>query len=495
MRFLVGAVLPAGRQIVVMANMQRHVEQRIAKERRNEATTNALTGMLKDHSILAGHGKSDHRVEGLRRDRQQEEERREFFNDYMFVKGEQDKARKTQISEMEARLASEIEQRKAREVREEMERKRICDSSEELRALKERLHAAQVNKQRAAQLLEYQIRLEEEKSRDTKICEVMEEERLENLELERKLDIEKARQRERVKRINQEQIAQKEALRQEAHDEYMKEKAQVKEVVEAIVREDEMEKAARKQKQEETQQLLRQWAVENEERRKESEQKEKDENRKIEEYAQFKRDQEARLAAEKAAAEEEKRRVLGEMIGKAEAANKEKEELEQLRNDLHFQELEAEHRRREELQVRKKLEDRVEMMRAYEHQMHLKEERKRLDREEEERFREQLMAKFAEDDRITQLNDQKRRMKIQKHKREVERLLEERRAAYDADRVQEAEEVEKAREEEAKRHIVVEEERQRLLREHASQLKDFLPKGVLEHESDIELLDATRLGH
>merc|ERR1711937_686571 len=147
------------------------------------------------------------------------------------------------------------------------------------------------------------------------------------------------------------------------------------------------------------------------------------------------------------AKEQEKRRILGLQIGLMGKANKEKEELEQLRNDLHFQELEAEHRRREELQVRKKLEDRVEMMRAYESQMQLKEEKKIMDREEEDRFREQLMAKFAEDDRIEQLNDQKRRMKIQKHKKEVERLLKEKQAMYEVDRIQEIEEQKKGREE------------------------------------------------
>merc|ERR1712224_788108 len=108
--------------------------------------------------------------------------------------------------------------------------------------------------------------------------------------------------------------------------------------------------------------------------------------------------------------------------------------------DLHFQELEAEHRRREELQVRKKLEDRVEMMRAYESQMKLKEEKKQMDREEEEKFRAQLMAKFAEDDRIEQLNDQKRRMKIQTPKREVERLIKEKHLLYEAEREAEVEE-------------------------------------------------------
>merc|ERR1719247_2837009 len=187
-----------------------------------------ITNMLKEHGVLAGHGKSDHRVEGLRRDRAQEEERREFFTDYMYIKNEQDKERRAQISE--------IEQRKAQEVREEMDKRRICDSSEELRALKEKLHAAKVNKERAVQLLEQQVRLEKEKNRDTKIAEVLELERLEHMELERKLEIEKAKQRERVKKISQEQIAQKEALRQEAYDEYMKERDQVQEIVDSINR-------------------------------------------------------------------------------------------------------------------------------------------------------------------------------------------------------------------------------------------------------------------
>merc|ERR1711981_379120 len=138
--------------------------------------------------------------------------------------------------------------------------------------------------------------------------------------------------------------------------------------------------------------------------------------------------------------------------------------------------------------VRKKLEDRVEMMRAYESQMQLKEEKKKMDKEEEEKFRVQLMAKFAEDDRIEQLNDQKRRMKIQKHRREVERLLKEKQAMYELDRQQEVEEQRKGKEEEARRHTIVELERQRLLREHAGDLQDFFPKGVLEHESDIALL-------
>merc|ERR1719478_2091549 len=114
--------------------------------------------MLKEHNILVGHGKSDVRVDAMRRDRQSEGERRELFNDFVHVKRAQDHERKTRIADMENRMASELERRKAEKIREDQNKKRICANSEELRALKGKLHAAQVNKERAAQLLEKQVR-------------------------------------------------------------------------------------------------------------------------------------------------------------------------------------------------------------------------------------------------------------------------------------------------------------------------------------------------
>merc|ERR1712151_1250759 len=117
--------------------------------------------------------------------------------------------------------------------------------------------------------------------------------------------------------------------------------------------------------------------------------------------------------------------------------NKEKEELEQLRNDLHAETAEAESRRKEELQMRKKLEDREEMKNAYLYQMKMKEERRRNNDAEESRIKESLMRKFAEDDRLEQMNDHKRRMKLEEHKREANRLLELRQQLFDSQRAQE----------------------------------------------------------
>merc|ERR1719252_420485 len=113
------------------------------------------------------------------------------------------------------------------------------------------------------------------------------------------------------------------------------------------------------------------------------------------------------------------------MIGAQEASNKEKAELEKLRNDLYQEELEAEHRRREELQMKKRLEDRKEMMTAYAYQMNVKKEKEELEKQEENAFRDQLMQKFMQDERLEKMNAERRRRMIQQHKREVERLLQE----------------------------------------------------------------------
>merc|ERR1719473_1441148 len=314
---------------------------------------------------------------------------------------------------------------------------------------------------------------------------------MEHMELERKLEVEKGKQKLRVKELNQAQIAHKEALREEARNEYLKEKGQVEHLVRRIQEEDEMEMAARRQKQNETRAVLAQWMTEQEARRQEMIREEKAETDRIEAYAQHKRDQEEALAAEKERQELEKKRVLMKMIGDQEAKNKEAAELEKLRNDLYQEELEAEHRRREDLQMRKRLEDRKEMMNAYAYQMNVKKEKEELEKQEEAAFRDQLMTKFLNDERLEKLNSEKRRIRIQNHKREVERLLQERRKMYEAERNQELEEHRQAKVEE-ERQLVIEQERQRLLAVHAQPLKDFLPKGTMERDSDLDIVMTAR---
>lgn len=444
--------------------------------------------MLTTHNIIAGHARSEKNVEGMRRCRSEAAERRDLFMDYSHVKGEQEKERKRLVTEAEERLADTIGQRNAERTRKEQDRRRICDGSEELRALKERLHAAKVNKERAQQLYEIQLRNEKDRRIEHVMAEHMANERLDHLELEHKLDIEKMKQRERVKTINQQQIAMKEAQREEAMHEYKQEKAAVEELVDRIAKEDIEESAAREAKKAESREMLQKFKIEAAERQEAAERAEEDEAAQIEKYAQDKRDQEQRVAEEKEAVAKEKERKYMKIVKAAEHASKEKEEFELLRNELHAEEGEAEARRREELKQRKVLEDREEMKRASQLQMQMQEDKKAQALVEEERIRGVLLAKFAEDDRLEQLHEHKRRMKVEAHKREVERLIQLRREAFDQQREAEREHENDMRADEGDRQKIIDEERQKLLREHAVPLRNFLPKGTLDNMDDFEFV-------
>lgn len=465
------------------------MEQRIVKARERDAKEAVMRRLLVENNILAGHGRSERRVEEMRRSRSVAGERRELFMDYSFAQAEQDKEKRARISQFEENLADELARRKAESLRQEMHKRRICDGSEELRLLKERLHAAKVNKERAQQLLEIEVKHEKDRLVEQRIAEHMANERLENIELEHKLNLEKSKQRERVKHINQQQIATKEAQRAEALAEYEKERQQVEELVQKIADEDAQEEAARNQKKEESKKQLQQFLVEQKAMQIAMEEAERLEQKKIEEFAKQKLEREEQLLREKEEADAKKAAILKAQLAVAERASKDKEELEQLRNDLHMEQLEAEARRREELQMRKRLEDREEMKRAYNFQMKMKEEKAMKLQEEEDKIRGALLAKFAEDDRLELMNEHKRRMKVEAHKREANRLMDIRRQQYEQARQQEREEEARLRDEEDKRHIIVEEERQRLLKEHAMALRDFLPKWTLETQEDYDMLN------
>ena len=86
------------------------------------------------------------------------------------------------------------------------------------------------------------------------------------------------------------------------------------------------------------------------------------------------------------------------------------------------------------------------------------------------------MQKFAEDDRLEQLSQQKKKLKKIEHKKAIEALIEERRRIIKKEEEENKIELMRQQELEQYRLDVIEQERQRLLREHAGKLIGFLPK-------------------
>merc|ERR1719424_2282601 len=111
---------------------------------------------------------------------------------------------------------------------------------------------------------------------------------------------------------------------------------------------------------------------------------------------------------------------------------------------------------------------------------------------EEHKMRDMLLSRFAEDDRIDQMNNQKRRVRVEEHKREANRLMELHKATYEAAINTEKQDLQRLHDEDARRHVVIEEERRKLLKEHAIPLMDFLPKGTFAHKTDYDIVFSAR---
>jgi hypothetical protein len=471
-----------------MSLTSRFVEERLKKNRHAEAKNSDLRKMLVTHNILAGHGRSEAHVEELRRKRTEAAERRDLFMDYTYVKGAQEQDRKALVAEAEERVVDELARQKAENERLEQNRRRVCAGSEELRVLKERLHAAKVNKERAQQLMEIEFRKEKHRLIEHQIAEHLENERLKSVELDHKSEIEKLKQRERVKYINQEQIAANEAKREEAMTEYKKERAQVQELVDRLQQQDDDESAAKERKRKESREMLMKFKIEQAERQEQQEQDEIDENNRIAKFAADKADREEQLAREKEEQEKEKERVLLGIIEAANYKNKQAEELEFLRNELRFEEHEHKAREKEAAKRRKIDQDREDMKAAYTAQMEQRRRKEAEMKQEEDSLRDILLSKFAEDERIQQMNEQKRRMRVQEHKREAERLVNLRREAYQKTRNNERAELQRLEDEKAADQIIIEEERQKLIQDFAIPLRDFLPKGTMQNRGDFDAI-------
>jgi len=127
-------------------------------------------------------------------------------------------------------------------------------------------------------------------------------------------------------------------------------------------------------------------------------------------------------------------------------------------------------------------------------QMDQQEKKKTLAQDEEDKIRTALLEKFAEDDRIEQMNEHKRSMKIEAHKREAQRLIDLRREQFEKAREAERQQEQWLREEESQRQVIIEAERQKLLKDYGVPLRDFLPKGTLEHQGDYDMVFSGNMG-
>jgi len=470
-----------------MASIRRY-EHKLATERKHGQAVDSLASHLANDKMLAENFKSDSRVERARQVKELKQVEREQYASQQLQIASMSAHRERVLREQDERLAAEIARRKAESVREQKNVQRICEQSEELRALEEKLKAAYMNKEREAQIHESAALLAKNNAAEAEMAAEMEAQRQRGLQAEAYRDFLRGQDGIAMRHALDKQMEEKETHKAEAYEEFLKEKILVDKVVQAIYEEEEAEKRARHAKEGEIKEYIDQF-IEEQERYKQVRVAEMEaENAKIREYANqvMQREQQLRLA--KAKEQNAKDVILERMSADMAKRQKEADEMEALRNELVIQETEERILLKEKEKLERAVQQRLDIALANEYQRQLKGIRRDEEKREEDEFRRAMLDKFAEDDRLDQMNAQKRRQKQLDHRREIERLLEERRAKYEAERAAELQAQIDGERVEQIRSQIIEEERKRMLMAHAKNLGlQHLPKGVLSSEADMEL--------
>lgn len=253
-------------------------------------------------------------------------------------------------------------------------------------------------------------------------------------------------------------------------------------------KEDAIKAEIQKQKQKEAQVFIKNYLEER------TRWKETEKQKVAEEMAQiaaWNKKMEDRLNAIKAAKIEKagnQEEIFKRVTAEIEANRRQREESEQLLLDLFVEEKEAAAREAERKKEEKREALKVEMTVANEKAKQYKAAQVEKERAEEEAYRVQLMQKFAEDARLEQMSKQKRHEKQIEYRKTVDQLVADRRVLYEKEKEMERQAAEEQAQQERYRKTVIEQERRRLLLEHAAALRDFLPRSLMKTKEEVELV-------
>lgn len=443
---------------------------------------------LHKDNVLVANESSNARVEAKRRLRVLAEQQREIDTIKAMEQQHSEHIARTVQEEQELMLAAELERMKHEQVTTEKRRQQLRESSVELRELEGKLKAAYVNKELHAQRAEKELAARTDKETALLVDRELDKRRQQEEDLEqiRRLQVGEVNKQHQTELLQQ--IGDQQTRQQQAYEEFLKEKMMIDEIVQQIQEEDlrarehELQRKAQSRKEmEETRVQQDQWkSLEAEAMA--------NENERIMQYAQTQAHREVERRRQVQARSDQRSAVQDHIRTQLSEQQEARLELERLHQELAEEEQHERERQRERAALEAKIRQRLAIQQNEVEDLALKQRQKAVEKEEEEEFRRAMMDKFALDDKLEQMNAQKRRMRQLEHKKAVEALIDERRTRFQFEKDQQRKEAEVSRTVEAARLAVIEEERQRLLREHAHRLLGFLPKGVLRDQGDVEQL-------
>eukprot|EP01041_Mallomonas_annulata_P011763 gene11763-24663_t len=472
-----------GRQIRITNQM---VDRNNATRREVEMQRGELKAFANETSKLLMAAGAQANVENRRRQAQLQQCRQEQQYEER-IDEEQFQRRLKQLNQTQTQaLATELDREAQDQERRRRELQRICEESPELKELEKALKLAVLNKERAVQLEEKNRLAAMERERIQAMEDQMEYERQRSEKQESEKSRAQKTQMRDQRNVLQQQIAERERQVEEAKIQTEIDKQMVDEIVARINMEDELTMQARRERQEMTTKLIKDYEIQ---RRRELAEKRAREKAEEDEILAFNKQVEERVGNEAAirrAKKDEEDRILKKIVEESERKKAEDEEFNSLRDLLWEEELEAK-RRDEDLNRKNKIAHmKRDMMAANEQMKQNKIELKRKEAEEELRIIAIMKQKFAEDELRERMEEEYKQQAKGQHKDAIVRQQVERRDMVEREKSKELQEREEMRRKEEYRKMVVQEARKRLLEEHAAKLAGYLPSSTFNNAEEYE---------
>ncbi|XP_001378038.4 meiosis-specific nuclear structural protein 1 [Monodelphis domestica] len=472
------------RKLTVAEKHQKLVNENLLKKIQNQEQIK-LGELGKLQKVMLA---NEERIERKRILRLQQDEQFELDMEEVIQKEQENKRIKAMQMEQEQKLATELAKLKNECLKDEKMRQQIRENSLELRELEKKLKAAYMNKERAAQIAEKEAINYELIKRESEIAHQMKEEEERFHKEKTEEEIRRYKEKIQYQQELEKQLEEQEKKKQEAYEEFLREKLMINEIVRKVYEEDQMEKQQQLQKMVATHKYIEKFKEEQAQWRLKKREEMEEENRKILEYASLQKQREADRMAQVLELEGKRQQYKNLIAQHLQKIQQQQDDMEQMKLDLYEIEQAELDKKKSKEEIENKIKKREEQQRDFAEQMAFKELVLRATREQEEIFRQNMLAKFAEDDRIELMNAHKQRMKQYEHRKAIEKLIQERHEQFLADKEREFEEFRLQQQREGHINAIVEEERQKLLKKHASQLLGYLPKGVIKHEEDVDML-------
>ena len=182
-------------------------------------------------------------------------------------------------------------------------------------------------------------------------------------------------------------------------------------------------------------------------------------------------------AQKQKAIQDEKDKIFAKLCADKAKAQAEKDYWEDVRNQLYDEEINRINRLKD-LEEKEKLQrQKEEMLQCAIDQMKKKEEIKAKEKEIEDEIKRKLLAKFADDERLEQENRVIQRNKMLALQAEIEKQAKLKMERYQREKERDIKELESQKQLEIDRRRIIEQEKERLIKENEHLLKTYFPKG------------------